>query len=188
MAELTCSMVCVYLAGAWSWVGRAVAENEGLMFRPCTLPLGHDGAHLLGQNSPPHSTCVETTTSGDLPNRTYMCGVDCPRPAAPDPDRERRRARRADVERRRAARALDDLIAALGIEMTDDQRDCIERWAVDDPSRLQHKSNYGATANCEIHGDACAGDPAPHNADSVDPCAGGKCVDPAAHAEGAHDL
>lgn len=163
VAELFCSMVAAYVDGRWWWTGRSTIESVGLAWWPCSLPLGHDGAHLIGRN---------------------------PRPAADDPDRERRRARRADVERRRAARALDDLIAALGIEMTDDQYDCIERWAVDDPSRLQHKSNYGVPTpdddpcrpipgggwHC-VPWKPCAkpggcllpDDDAPHNADSVVP-------------------
>jgi hypothetical protein len=31
-------------------------------------------------------------------------------------------------------------------------------------------------------------DIATHNAECLDPCAGGRCIDPAAHAEGAHDF
>jgi hypothetical protein len=67
-----------------------------------------------------HATCLETTTVADLPNRTYVCGPDCPRPAGPDPDRDRRVDAYRDRERRRAARALDRYMEVI-FEVTDPQ-------------------------------------------------------------------
>lgn len=61
----------------------------------------------MAETPAPHPTCLDTTTYGDLPNRTYVCGPDCPRPAGPDPARDARIDVYRDRERRRAARALD---------------------------------------------------------------------------------
>lgn len=62
-----------------------------------------------------HPTCIEVTGPGDIARgeRTWICGQDCPRPAGPDPARDRRRDLYADRERRRAARALDRFLEAF---------------------------------------------------------------------------
>lgn len=62
-----------------------------------------------------HPTCIEVTGPGDIARgeRTWICGQDCPRPAGPNPARDRRRDLYADRERRRAARALDRYLDAF---------------------------------------------------------------------------
>lgn len=60
--------------------------------------------HYYGQQ-PPHPTCLETTALAGV--TSYVCGPDCPKPAGPDPERDRRIDAYRDRERRRAARALD---------------------------------------------------------------------------------
>lgn len=62
-----------------------------------------------------HPTCTEVTGPGDIARgeRTWICGQDCPRPAGPNPARDRRRDLYADRERRRAARALDRYLDAF---------------------------------------------------------------------------
>lgn len=107
-----------------------------------------------------HATCIETTTTSDLPNRTYVCGPDCPKPAGPDPDRDKRIDLYRDRERRRAARALDRYIeiifphAADLASATTDRMVASERFVEQvgdyvlarlghDPSVTQHKSHYG---------------------------------------------
>lgn len=131
-------MVLVYLAGEWSWVGRAMAARDGFAFRPCAKCLGHVGDHM------PELGFVKAET---YPNM----GPECPRPAAPDPERDRRRELRARVERRRAARALDRYVEVM---FGSEGRAAGERFveAVGDyvESRLHHKGHYGATANCEM--------------------------------------
>jgi hypothetical protein len=95
---------------------------------------------------------------GDLPNRTYVCGKDCPRPAGPDSERDARIDVYRDRERRRAARALDRYIdlmwvpdAAAGDPVAEEaaMRVAGERFveSVGDYvlSRLQQKSHYGAS-------------------------------------------
>jgi hypothetical protein len=63
----------------------------------------------VAETPAPHPTCLETTTVVDLASRTrtFVCGPECPRPAGPDPERDKRIDVYRDRERRRAARALD---------------------------------------------------------------------------------
>lgn len=155
-----------------------------------------------------HPTCLDSSTIGQVPGTTWVCGPGCPRPAGPDPDRDARVDAYRDRERRRAARALDRYIEALqagdvavsavaGDRVVELIGDYVLARLGDTELNVQQKSHYGAreggadlaevrcspgwhvgcdhdpdrapTANCEIHGDACAGDPVRHNADSVVP-------------------
>lgn len=98
MADLACNMVYVYLAGAWSWLNRATAARDRLTFRECALPAGHAGEHMpsLVREVPP----------------TYT-GLERLRLAGPVPERDRRRAAYAALERERARRALDAWFRAV---------------------------------------------------------------------------
>lgn len=110
------------------------------------------------------------------------------RAAPSDPERDaRREAYRAD-QRRKAARALDRLFDARRDGLTGAAYDVVgERYieAVGDYvlSRLHHcgvaldavERTLGPSARRDV-------------AESIDPCAGGRCSDPEAHAEGAHDV
>lgn len=195
-----------------------------------------------------HKTCVDVSGIDQLAGTVWVCGVDCPRPAGPDPDRDARVDAYRDRERRRAARALDRFleVAVDGADLGPITAVAGERFveAVGDYvlARLGEtdflgESSHLAVRGCEIHGDACAGDGpgtdwaawslhrahpgdlalpdgfdcpdgcpdtvkhgfTGHHAEHArgvpgmgdwlaDPCAGGRCSDPAAHAEGAHDL
>lgn len=98
MAELACNMVYVYLAGAWSWLNRATAARDRLTFRECSKAAGHAGEHMpsLVREVPP----------------TYT-GLERLRLAGPVPERDRRRAAYAALERERARRALDAWFRAV---------------------------------------------------------------------------
>lgn len=138
MAELACNMVYVYLAGAWSWLNRATAARDRLTFRECALPAGHAGEHMpsLVREVPP----------------TYT-GLERLRLAGPDPERDRRRAAYAALERERARRALDAWFRAVeadrsGASESDEVIRAMTSYSafmIDDyASRLHHKGNYGA--------------------------------------------
>lgn len=139
--------------------------------------------------------------------------MDEVRPAGPDPERDRRRDLYADRERRRAARALDrfleaanefDTVASTGARVAGER--FVEQVGDYVLARLQRgadeppwgESSHLAVRGCEIHGDACAGDPLQQKAHygvadlgpsiKLHPCAEHGCPDPEAHAEGAHDV
>lgn len=99
--------------------------------------------------------------------------TDEARPAGPDPERDKRIDAYRDRERRRAARALDRYIdlnmnGGAGTAAADVAGDRLVE-AVGDYvlARLQRgadeppwgESSHLAVRGCEIHGDACAGDP-----------------------------
>jgi hypothetical protein len=118
---------------------------------------------------------------------------------APNPYRDARVAARRAADAARAGAALDRLLADMrgttGIERHMYARGYKEGWhegwlAGNAASDLHHKGNYGVR-QCyglsSIHphplGTRAADCPeCPH------PCDGGRCPDPVAHAEGAHDV
>jgi hypothetical protein len=79
-------------------------------YAACTHP---GGCLLAGLADPPHPTCIDTSTIGEAPGTSWVCGPGCPRPAGPDPARDARIDAYRDRERRRAARALDRYIEGL---------------------------------------------------------------------------
>lgn len=64
---------------------------------------------------PLHGTCINVTAPqfGEAPGSSWVCGPECPRPAGPDLERDKRIDIYRDRERRRAARALDRYWKAL---------------------------------------------------------------------------
>lgn len=108
----------------------------------------------------------------DVPGDHRPCSCR-PAPAGPDPERDARVDAYRDRERRRAARALDRYIdlnmnGGAGTAAADVAGDRLVE-AVGDYvlARLQRgadeppwgESSHLAVRGCEIHGDACAGDP-----------------------------
>lgn len=73
-------------------------------------------------DEPEHPTCVETTGFGDMAfgRRTFVHGPDCPKPAGPNPDRDKRIDAYRDRERRRATRALDRYVEVVMAERDGD--------------------------------------------------------------------
>jgi hypothetical protein len=94
-------------------------------------------------SEPLHPTCVETTDHAGLwaGIRSYMCGVDCPRPAGPDAARDARVAKRRAEDARAAARALDRLFAPYGYRV-------VEQDAAD---HLDCGWNQGGPCTCGMH-------------------------------------
>lgn len=127
-------MVYVYLAGAWSWLNRATAARDRLTFRECSKAAGHAGEHMpsLVPEVPP----------------TYT-GLERLRLAGPDPERDRRRAAYAALERERARRALDAWFRAVDDEVPVGIRNSLWSYFTEVAlgylqSPLHHKGNYGA--------------------------------------------
>lgn len=138
--------------------------------------------------------------------------------SAADPERDSRREAYRERERRRAARALDRYMeiimgdAGRPSALTDHAavsaagERFIEQVGDYVLSRLQQKSHYGASGalfgadahggrpdgigsrsigSCDWPAMQCTG----HQSHAEgNPCSNGRCPDPAAHAEGAHDL
>jgi hypothetical protein len=107
-------------------------------------------------------------------------------------------------ERRRAAglldRLLNDLYGPDAVDYTGQLLHHNRHYGVPACSELPSCRDGRHSPSCEVSlsgpGDRCPGDAAhpPHPAGAVrgcwacDPCAYGRCSDPAAHAEGGHDL